>query len=96
MTASDFVRGFLGLYPDANYDPASVALLGGILDTSKDGYYRNIAFINTSDYIQFLSGLYHFLSSRLLKDSFACLMQYIKPCFSFLTQMAQGWCPLVS
>ncbi len=37
MSANDFVRGFLGLYPDANYDPASVALLGGITDTSKDG-----------------------------------------------------------
>lgn len=37
MSANDFVRGFLGLYPDANYDPTSVALLGGITDTSKDG-----------------------------------------------------------
>lgn len=37
MTASDFIRGFLGLFPDANYDPASVALLSGIVDSSKDG-----------------------------------------------------------
>ena len=37
MTAADFIRGYLGLFPDPNYDPASVALLGGILDTSKDG-----------------------------------------------------------
>ncbi|XP_032784962.2 calcium-binding mitochondrial carrier protein Aralar1 isoform X1 [Daphnia magna] len=37
MTSADFIRGFLGLFPDANYDPASVALLGGIVDSSKDG-----------------------------------------------------------
>lgn len=37
MTPSDFVRGYLGLFPQPNYDPASVNLLGGVLDTSKDG-----------------------------------------------------------
>jgi len=38
MTSSDFIRGFLGLFPDANFNPRSVSLLGGIIDTSKDGF----------------------------------------------------------
>ncbi|XP_032679272.1 calcium-binding mitochondrial carrier protein Aralar1 isoform X1 [Odontomachus brunneus] len=37
MTASDFVRSYLGLYTDADYNPDSVSLLAGIVDTSKDG-----------------------------------------------------------
>ena len=37
MTASDFVRSYLGLYTDADYNPDSVNLLAGIVDTSKDG-----------------------------------------------------------
>ncbi|KAI4491263.1 hypothetical protein M0802_010297 [Mischocyttarus mexicanus] len=37
MTPSDFVRSFLGLYTDAEYNPDSVDLLAGIADTSKDG-----------------------------------------------------------
>ncbi|GAB6032358.1 Calcium-binding mitochondrial carrier protein Aralar1 [Chamberlinius hualienensis] len=37
MSPSDFVRGFLGLYSDSNFNPNSVKLLGGIIDTSKDG-----------------------------------------------------------
>jgi solute carrier family 25 aspartate/glutamate transporter 12/13 len=37
MTSTDFIRVFLGLFPDANYDPNSIALLGGIIDSSKDG-----------------------------------------------------------
>ncbi|EFN69184.1 Calcium-binding mitochondrial carrier protein Aralar1 [Camponotus floridanus] len=37
MTASDFVRSYLGLYTNADYDPDSVNLLAGIVDTSKDG-----------------------------------------------------------
>jgi len=37
MTPTDFIRGFLGLFPDANFNQESVNLLGGIIDTSKDG-----------------------------------------------------------
>ncbi|XP_069961321.1 calcium-binding mitochondrial carrier protein Aralar1 isoform X2 [Cherax quadricarinatus] len=37
MTAADFVRNYLGLYTEPNYNPNSITLLGGILDTSKDG-----------------------------------------------------------
>ncbi|KAK2583012.1 hypothetical protein KPH14_009057 [Odynerus spinipes] len=37
MTPSDFVRSYLGLYTDADYNPDSVDLLAGIVDTSKDG-----------------------------------------------------------
>ncbi|XP_014484419.1 PREDICTED: calcium-binding mitochondrial carrier protein Aralar1 isoform X5 [Dinoponera quadriceps] len=37
MTASDFVRSYLGLYTDVDYNPDSVSLLAGIVDTSKDG-----------------------------------------------------------
>lgn len=44
MTAPDFVRGFLGLYKDANYNSQSVKLLGGIIDTSKDGFVHHFTF----------------------------------------------------
>ncbi|XP_012286081.1 calcium-binding mitochondrial carrier protein Aralar1 isoform X2 [Orussus abietinus] len=37
MTPCDFVRTYLGLYKDADYNPDSVRLLAGIVDTSKDG-----------------------------------------------------------
>ena len=37
MTPDDFVRKFLGLYPDENFDPETVRLLGSVADTSKDG-----------------------------------------------------------
>ena len=37
MTSNDFIRGFMGMYQDPNYEPKTVKLLGGILDTSKDG-----------------------------------------------------------
>ncbi|XP_066961578.1 calcium-binding mitochondrial carrier protein Aralar1 isoform X2 [Macrobrachium rosenbergii] len=37
MTAKDFVREYLGLYSEPNYNINSINLLGGILDTSKDG-----------------------------------------------------------
>ncbi|XP_050463118.1 calcium-binding mitochondrial carrier protein Aralar1 isoform X1 [Cataglyphis hispanica] len=37
MTSSDFVRSYLGLYTNADYNPDSVNLLAGIVDTSKDG-----------------------------------------------------------
>ena len=37
MTAHDFVIKFLGLLPDQNANKKSLALLGNILDTSKDG-----------------------------------------------------------
>ena len=37
MTADDFVCKFLGLYTEPNSNKDSIKLLGGILDTSKDG-----------------------------------------------------------
>ncbi|CAL7942556.1 unnamed protein product [Xylocopa violacea] len=37
MTPSDFVRSYLGLYTSPDYNPDSVNLLAGIVDTSKDG-----------------------------------------------------------
>lgn len=37
MTPSDFVRSYLGLYTDSGFNPESVALLAGIVDTDKDG-----------------------------------------------------------
>ncbi|XP_034939163.1 calcium-binding mitochondrial carrier protein Aralar1 isoform X1 [Chelonus insularis] len=37
MTSSDFVRSYLGLYTNVDYNPDSVALLAGIVDTNKDG-----------------------------------------------------------
>jgi solute carrier family 25 aspartate/glutamate transporter 12/13 len=38
MTPADFVQKYLGIYSDANFNSDSVKLLGGIVDTSKDGY----------------------------------------------------------
>ncbi|XP_031783557.1 calcium-binding mitochondrial carrier protein Aralar1 isoform X3 [Nasonia vitripennis] len=37
MTPSDFVRSYLGFYTDSGFNPDSVALLAGIVDTDKDG-----------------------------------------------------------
>lgn len=37
MTPADFVRSYLGLYTNPDYNPDSVNLLAGIVDTSKDG-----------------------------------------------------------
>lgn len=41
MTPSDFVRSYLGLYTNPDYNPDSVNLLAGIVDTSKDGFVLN-------------------------------------------------------
>lgn len=38
MTANDFVRKYLGLFPAENFNKESVELLAGIVDTSKDGF----------------------------------------------------------
>ncbi|KAF2894245.1 hypothetical protein ILUMI_11928 [Ignelater luminosus] len=38
MTSNDFIRKYLGLFPAENYNPESVELLAGIVDTSKDGF----------------------------------------------------------
>lgn len=45
MTSSDFVRSYLGLYTNPDYNPDSVNLLAGIVDTSKDGFVFNRFFI---------------------------------------------------
>lgn len=37
MTSEDFVRRFLGLFPEENHNEESVKLLGGIADSNKDG-----------------------------------------------------------
>ena len=37
MTDLDFIQRFLGLYSENNYNKDSIRLLGGVLDTSKDG-----------------------------------------------------------
>lgn len=42
MTPSDFVRSYLGLYTNSDYNPDSVNLLAGIVDTSKDGFVLNL------------------------------------------------------
>ncbi|KAF8788513.1 calcium-binding mitochondrial carrier protein Aralar1-like [Argiope bruennichi] len=44
MTPEDFVRRFLGIYQDENYNPKTVKLLGSILDTSKDGLISFLEF----------------------------------------------------
>lgn len=37
MTHEDFMRQYLKLYEESNYNKDTVNILGGILDTSKDG-----------------------------------------------------------
>ena len=37
MRTEDFVRKFLQLYDDENYNSEAVKLIGGVADTSKDG-----------------------------------------------------------
>lgn len=37
MSHEDFVRKYLGLFPENNFSRKTVKLLSGILDTSKDG-----------------------------------------------------------
>jgi solute carrier family 25 aspartate/glutamate transporter 12/13 len=37
MTSDDFVRRFLGLFPEQNFNEESIKLLANIADTSKDG-----------------------------------------------------------
>lgn len=44
MTSEDFIRSYLGLYNEDNYEPKTVKLLGNILDTSKDGYGNSQCF----------------------------------------------------
>lgn len=45
MTPSDFVRSYLGLYTNPDYNPDSVNLLAGIVDTSKDGFVSSLILI---------------------------------------------------
>ncbi|XP_042896208.2 calcium-binding mitochondrial carrier protein Aralar1 isoform X1 [Parasteatoda tepidariorum] len=44
MTPDDFVRRFLGIYEEQNFNPKTVHLLGSILDTSKDGLISFLEF----------------------------------------------------
>lgn len=37
MTDADFFVRYLGLFPEKDYNQHSAKLLGGVLDTSKDG-----------------------------------------------------------
>lgn len=37
MTGEDFIRKYIGLFPDENYNRESVKLLAGIVNASKDG-----------------------------------------------------------
>ena len=37
MTASDFIRRFLGLMTHENYNEDTVRLLANVVDTTKDG-----------------------------------------------------------
>lgn len=43
MTSEDFIRSYLGLYTEPDYNEKTVKLLGNILDTSKDGYDTGLA-----------------------------------------------------
>ena len=37
MNAEDFIRGFLGMQPERNYNPHTMKLLAGVVDQTKDG-----------------------------------------------------------
>ncbi|XP_022087095.1 calcium-binding mitochondrial carrier protein Aralar1-like [Acanthaster planci] len=44
MTAEDFIRGFLGMQPERNYNPNTMKLLAGVADQTKDGLISFIEF----------------------------------------------------
>lgn len=50
MTHEDFILKYLKLFPDENYNKKTAHLLGGILDTSKDGFVSLISLFVTSSY----------------------------------------------
>ena len=70
MTSTDFIRVFLGLFPDANYDLKSIALLGGIIDSSK-WVIRDLCALFLlkpfPKFTLFITGSFHFLSSKHLR-----------------------------
>ena len=37
MSMNDFIRGYLGMMKEPNYNEDTVKLLGGCADTTKDG-----------------------------------------------------------
>ncbi|XP_071788674.1 electrogenic aspartate/glutamate antiporter SLC25A12, mitochondrial-like [Asterias amurensis] len=44
MNAEDFIRGFLGMQPERNYNPHTMKLLAGVVDQTKDGLISFIEF----------------------------------------------------
>ncbi|XP_038046015.1 calcium-binding mitochondrial carrier protein Aralar1-like [Patiria miniata] len=44
MTSEDFIRGFLGMQPERNYNPNTMKLLAGVADQTKDGLISFIEF----------------------------------------------------
>ena len=38
MTPNDFIRGYLNMQPERNYNPDTLKLLAGAADQTKDGY----------------------------------------------------------
>lgn len=48
MNSNDFVQRYLGLFPHENFNERSLQLLGGIVDTSKDGLVGFFTFSTTT------------------------------------------------
>ncbi|CAL8113028.1 unnamed protein product [Orchesella dallaii] len=64
ITSEDFIRKFLGLHQNEDYDPKSVKLLAGIVDTSKDGHISFPEFMALEGILTFPDALY-FIAFRL-------------------------------
>lgn len=102
MTSSDFVRTYLGLYTNPDYNPDSVNLLAGIVDTSKDGFVSNIFSFSlmsmknncTGEYF-FSSDSYHLPSFKRSKDCSVYQMLCIRQLSSCLILMEMEWLHLV-
>lgn len=64
ITSEDFVRKFLGLHQNQDYEPRSVKILAGIVDTSKDGLISFPEFLAFEGLLTHSSALY-FIAFRL-------------------------------
>lgn len=85
MSDDDFVRNYLGMYQESNYNRESVKLIASAADTTKDGYIS---------FDEFQVGIYlyvfktkmktffrkiSFVTFRLLKQYYAVLMLFTSP-----------------
>lgn len=100
MTNEDFIRGYLGLYNEPDYNPNTVKLLGNILDTSKDGYdiFGCLKALLAKNKIVLFTFIDSFLikNLKLLRLFSVSQMQSTELPFNFLIPTAAGLLHLTS